>query len=186
MKSFKIAGSVMVILVLFLAGCTGQSIPTQPPAAQGVNNTPSTTTVPQQEATSEDTGSTPSAPDVLQQETTSSDLVRTDAQGAVTFEVNPVNLDSPGDTLVFDVTMDTHSIDLSMDLAALATLTTDNGQTVQGTQWDAPRGGHHVEGNLIFPATSDGKPLLEGAKELTLTIKDVDAPARVFTWQITR
>jgi hypothetical protein len=71
-----------------------------------------------------------------------------------------------------------------MDLATLATLATDTGITVQATTWDAPRGGHHVEGKLIFPATKDDKPILEGATKLTLTIVDVDAPSRVFEWEL--
>jgi hypothetical protein len=80
--------------------------------------------------------------------------------------------------------MDTHSIDLSMDLAALATLTTDNGQSVQATVWDAPLGGHHVSGTLSFPASVEGKAILDGASRPTLIIKDVDASERVFTWDL--
>ena len=71
-----------------------------------------------------------------------------------------------------------------MDLANLATLTTDSGRTVQATLWDAPRGGHHVSGTLSFPASVDGKALLDGVTKLTLTIKDVDAPQRAFTWDL--
>lgn len=78
----------------------------------------------------------------------------------------------------------THSIDLSMDLATQSTLTTDTGVTVQATLWDAPLGGHHVEGKLIFPATKDGKSILEGATRLTLTILNVDAPTRIFEWEL--
>lgn len=57
--------------------------------------------------------------------TASVELTRTDEQGAVVIEVTPLNLDSATDTLEFDVSMNTHSVDLSMDLAQLATLTTD-------------------------------------------------------------
>ncbi len=112
------------------------------------------------------------------------DLTRTDQQGAITASVTPLNLDNPSDQLEFDVTLETHSIDLSMDLATLATLTTDTGVTVQATLWDAPRGGHHVEGKLVFPATKDGKSILDGAGKLTLTITNVDAPSRVFEWEL--
>jgi len=112
----------------------------------------------------------------------SADLTRSDQQGAVTVEVTPLNLDNPSDQLEFDVVLETHSVDLIMDLATLGTLTTDTGMTVQPTVWDAPRGGHHVEGKLIFPAMQDGKSILEGASQLTLTITDVDAPSRVFEW----
>jgi hypothetical protein len=112
------------------------------------------------------------------------ELTRSDGQGSVTVEVTPLNLDTSADVLEFDVVMDTHSVDLSMDLVTLATLTTDTGITLQATTWDAPRGGHHVEGKLVFPAMKDGKSILEGADKLTLTITNVDAPARVFEWQL--
>lgn len=117
-------------------------------------------------------------------QTDTDDLTRTDSQGAVTVEVTPLNLDNPSGRLEFDVVMDTHSVDLNMDLAPLATLTTDTGITVQATLWDAPRGGHHVAGKLIFPATNDGMAILDGAGKLTLTIVSVDAPSRVFEWDL--
>ncbi len=77
--------------------------------------------------------------------------------------------------------MNTHSVNLSMDLASLSTLTSDTGLSVQGSNWDAQPGGHHVSGKLIFPASVDGKLILQGAKKVTLTVKDVDAPQRIFT-----
>lgn len=108
----------------------------------------------------------------------------TDNQGAVTVFVKPLDLDISQDKLSFEVSLDTHSVDLSMDLAALATLAADNGQSVQAAVWDAPLGGHHVSGTLSFPANVEGKAILEGASKLTLIIKDVDAPERVFTWDL--
>lgn len=110
--------------------------------------------------------------------------MRIDQQGAIIIEITPLNLDSPADTLEFDVVLTTHSIDLSMDLATLATLTTDTGISVEATLWDAPRGGHHVEGKLVFPATKDGRSILKGATKLTLTIINVDAPTRIFEWEL--
>ena len=113
-----------------------------------------------------------------------SELARLDEQGAVVFEVTPLNLGTPADTLEFQVSMNTHSVDLSMDLAVLSTLSTDTGVSVQASKWDAIPGGHHVSGTLIFPAAPDGKSILEGASKLTLTIADVDAPSRVFDWEL--
>ena len=124
------------------------------------------------------------APSAENDASSSMDLTRSDGQGEVTVQVTPLNLDAPAETLDFDIVMDTHSVDLSMDLATLATLTTDTGATVQATLWDAPRGGHHVEGNLIFPAKIDGRTILDDASQLTLTITNVDAPSRVFEWTI--
>lgn len=114
----------------------------------------------------------------------SSELARLDEQGAVVFEVTPLNLDTPADTLEFEVAMNTHSVDLSMDLTVLSTLSTDTGVSLQASKWDAIPGGHHVSGTLIFPSGQDGKSILEGASKLTLTIANVDAPSRVFEWEL--
>jgi hypothetical protein len=108
----------------------------------------------------------------------------TDSQGTVAVTVKPLDLGSQAEKLTFEVALETHSVDLSMDLAALATLTTDTGLTVQADVWDAPRGGHHVSGKLSFPSSVDGKAILDGASKLTLTIKDVDAPQRTFAWDL--
>jgi hypothetical protein len=113
------------------------------------------------------------------------DLSKSDGQGAVTVKVILLNLDELGDALVFDVSMNTHSVDLSMDLAQLTVLTTDTGKTIQPLKWDGQKGGHHVEGKLSFSTTLDGKDLFDGTRTITITIKDVDAPARIFTWQLT-
>jgi hypothetical protein len=112
------------------------------------------------------------------------DMTRMDEQGAVTFAVTPLNLGTPADTLDFDVSMNTHSVDLNMDLAQLATLSTDAGLTVQASEWDATPGGHHVSGKLIFPSMQDTKSLLKGASKLTLTIINVDTTSRIFEWEL--
>ena len=109
---------------------------------------------------------------------------RTDSQGAVVVEITPVDLKTSGDTLVFNVSLNTHSVDLSMDLAATATLATDTGRSVNALSWEAPKGGHHVTGTLTFPASAGGARLLAGALKLTLSIKDLNAPERAFTWDL--
>ncbi|OGO65145.1 MAG: hypothetical protein A2029_16915 [Chloroflexi bacterium RBG_19FT_COMBO_47_9] len=125
-----------------------------------------------------------SLPTSSQSQTGHDDLARTDNQGAVTINVQPLNLDSPGDSLNFEVSMNTHSVDLSMDLATLATLTTDNGNSVQGISWDGPRRGHHVSGTLSFPSSIAGIPILDGAIKLTMMISNIDVPERIFTWDL--
>lgn len=109
---------------------------------------------------------------------------RIDEQGAVVVSVTPLNLVSPGATLDFEVTLETHSVDLSMNLAELASLTADNGLTVISSSWDGPQGGHHVVGTLSFPAEANGELLLTDASSLTLTINNVDAPERIFSWEL--
>ena len=185
MKNIQTLCFLFIVLGLLLTACTGKAVSTQTPTNIA---TPGGCATPESGATStckKDPTNPPSATSAPQQNTSPDDLARTDSQGAVDFEVKPLNLGNPASDLIFDVSMNTHSVDLSMNLASLATLTTDTGVTVQGTHWDGAKGGHHVEGKLSFPATYDGKPLLKGAKELTLTIKNVDAPIRIFNWQLT-
>lgn len=118
--------------------------------------------------------------------TAASGLTRSDAQGAVSFEVTPLDLVAPADTLDFAVAMSTHSVDLSWDLAQQATLSTDTGLQVTGSAWPISSG-HHVEGTLSFPTrTADGRELLAGARALTLTLRDTDVPIRTFVWDVTR
>jgi hypothetical protein len=107
-----------------------------------------------------------------------------DEQGAVVVEATPLNLNMQDNTLEFEIVLDTHSVDLSMDLAQLATLTTDAGLTINATKWDAPRGGHHVSGKLLFPSMMDGKTILDGATNITVQIRDVDASLREFVWRV--
>jgi hypothetical protein len=164
MKRFVLP--ILLMLSLLLAACSPLQI-------NGDKTVP--TTVP----ASNDTNTSPASDG---QET--SELTRTDEQGAVTFEVTPLNLSEAADALEFDVSMNTHSVDLSMDLAQFATLTTDTGLTIQASKWDATPGGHHVPGKLIFPATQDGKSVLEGVDRLTLTVVNVDVPTRVFEWSL--
>ncbi|MBI2765930.1 MAG: hypothetical protein HYX53_08480 [Chloroflexi bacterium] len=92
--------------------------------------------------------------------------------------------DGPASGPVFKVVMDTHSVDLDgFDLSKLAALRTDGGVEVAPTGWDAPKGGHHREGALTFPATVDGRPLLgETVRGITIVLKDVAAPERSFQW----
>lgn len=115
---------------------------------------------------------------------TGEDLTRTDSQGAVEVDITPSNLTDPGDSLDFEVGLNTHSVNLNMDIAKLATLKTDTGLSVRASSWNGENGGHHVSGTLTFPAQVNGIRLTEGVKVLTLVIQNVDAPERTFTWQI--
>ncbi len=112
------------------------------------------------------------------------DLVRVDQQDAVIVEVTLLDLSEASASLDFEVALNTHSVNLSMDLAALSTLSTDNGLTIAATRWDGPRGGHHVRGTLSFLINPDDKSSLAGAHRLTLTVRDLGAPTRIFEWDL--
>ncbi len=113
------------------------------------------------------------------------DLWRVDRQGAVEVAVQPFEVsDERGGTILFEVSMNTHSVDLSMDLSALSTLSSDLGDTIHALSWTGGSG-HHVGGYLSFPLfTPEGTPLLDGSQKLVLTIESVDAQQRVFEWDL--
>ncbi|HEX5942606.1 MAG TPA: hypothetical protein VFY66_10025 [Anaerolineales bacterium] len=168
--------SVFSLLMLFLiVACA----PSQP-----VTEQPTSAASPALNIASTPTDDPALLPTLIPNSNGNGELTRNDEQGAVVFEVTPLNLGAPADTLEFDVAMNTHSVDLAMDLAELSTLSTDTGVTVQASKWDAVPGGHHVEGTLIFPSVQDGMSILGGASKLRLTIVDVDVPSRVFEWEL--
>lgn len=167
-----------ISLVFILSACAGFSAAAAPyttPANPSATLTPTTIQT--------DLPPTPTVQKALPLPTNSPkvaappDLTRTDSQGQVTVTVVPISLVNLGEPLIFDVSMSTHSVDLSMDLSKLARITADNGKTAQAVKWDGPRGGHHVQGKLSFSASE-----FSGAKKLALTIDNVDVPIRVFTW----
>jgi hypothetical protein len=164
-------------LAVILTACSGGISDTPEAAAKAMEESPSVVEniQPKQQ---EIESSLPSFPNLWVEE-----IPRMDDQGAVEVEIVPLNPNNPGHTLDFRVALNTHSVDLSMDLAALATLETDTGINVQASLWDAPLGGHHVSGILSFPSGVDGKAVLADASKMTIKLADVDAPERVFVWE---
>jgi hypothetical protein len=89
---------------------------------------------------------------------------------------------------VFTVAMNTHAVNLdSYDLRQLAVLRTDQGLSIQPSEWNAPAGGHHRTGTLIFPATTTSGASVIGPKTRTMTllIRNVSSiPERSFRWTL--
>lgn len=140
----------------------------------------STTSNPTKEAIAED-----SVQDIPNPQPVAQDLARSDSQGAVDVVVLPLNLlKSESGSIEFEVRMNTHSVDLSMDLASLSFLETDQGAVWPAHSWTGGSG-HHVTGILTFPVeASNGMDAFETASRIILTIRDVDAPERRFQWDL--
>jgi len=122
-------------------------------------------------------GQTPSPALVSQAPT----QVRSSSEGAVTIDVGWD--DKKATQLEFSVVMNTHSVDLDQyDLGKLTVLQDDSGNKYQPLSWQAPAGGHHRSGMLIFPlpdSVRQGK-----AKYFEIVIRDVDSiKERVFRWE---
>ncbi|MBI4307323.1 MAG: hypothetical protein HY684_00760 [Chloroflexi bacterium] len=115
---------------------------------------------------------------------------RTSKQGPVTIEARLASPHPAGDTgpIRFSLILDTHSVDLDViDLAASATLQDDRGRSVAALRWEAPRGGHHVQGALTFPgALPDGSALHHPAiKSLEIVVTNVgNVSERRLVWDL--
>jgi hypothetical protein len=173
--------TAVIIAVFTLAACRSERI-LEPEVELPAESTPTLSQegAPTVESNFTDPDIKPSDPNTSEW---GEDLSQVDSQGAVEVKVTPVNLDDPGNTIDFEISLDTHSVDLSMDLAEIAQLITDTGRSVSAVLWDAPMGGHHVGGILSFPTAVDGGQLLDGANEIQLVFSNLEVPERIFIWQ---
>ena len=150
--------SLVLLLGLILAACSGPTASTPAPAASSSSSAASVNAAP-----------------------ASDDLTQTKDEASVTVAVTPLNLNNTSaTTLDFKVALNTHSVDLSYDYQAIATLSSDAGEKVQAVKWDGPTsGGHHVGGTLSFPAIKNR------GQTLTLTLRGIaNVPERTFTWKV--
>ncbi|MEO8287075.1 MAG: hypothetical protein ABI670_11645 [Chloroflexota bacterium] len=89
---------------------------------------------------------------------------------------------------VFDVAMDTHSVNLDpYDLSQMVVLHTNDGRESAVLKWDAAEGGHHRNGNLVFSDLAlDGKPFVTAdTRSIELVIYDLSGVStRSFTWDL--
>jgi hypothetical protein len=104
---------------------------------------------------------------------------KSDNQKRVKVKVIPVEF-RYGELVQFEITFNTHSVDLSFDPASIATLEFGHGVIVRPDKWDgAAAGGHHRSGTLVFDA------IPKDAKTLKLILRDVaGVPERIFIWDL--
>jgi hypothetical protein len=105
---------------------------------------------------------------------------RTSSAAGVTVKVTPKDVAPGAATWAFAVVLDTHSKDLSDDLAKNAVLRDAQGGRHAPLAWEgAPPGGHHREGLLRFKALGPAP----GAFELRISRPGESAP-RSFRWTL--
>lgn len=100
---------------------------------------------------------------------------RTFEAGEVTVKLTPDRIDAEGAT--FDVVLDTHSVELDLDVAAHARLVVDGTPWTGATWTGAGPGGHHREGSLRFTAAGASAGTVE------LVIDGLPAPVRA-AWNL--
>ena len=92
---------------------------------------------------------------------------RTTTVGEVEVTITPSRIDAAGAD--FDIVLDTHSVDLDLDVAGGATLNVDDEPWVQPIWEGSGAGSHHLEGTLTFtaagPAAGDAVLTLDGLDE---------------------
>lgn len=110
----------------------------------------------------------------LQKQTT---LLKQTSEGTVTVAATPKAL-TKGARAVFEIQFNTHSVELDYDIAKIAFITDDVGNTLKPISWTGEKGGHHLSGILTFP------PISQDAKSIILSIPQIDNSDRVFTWNL--
>ena len=100
--------------------------------------------------------------------------------GGVTVTVTPAKLVAGAKTWDFSIVLDTHTQDLSDDLAGSAVLVDDRGNEFKALAWDgAAPGGHHRSGVLKFNAIEPRPQALE----LRIS-RPGEAKPRTFRWRL--
>lgn len=104
---------------------------------------------------------------------------KTSRAKGVRVEVRPLQL-LTGQPAKFELRLNTHSVELNQDLAAVSVLRDNEGRSYRPTKWEgSPAGGHHRSGTLIFP-NLEGTP-----KSVALIVKKVaGVPERIFNWKM--
>ena len=116
----------------------------------------------------------------LAQTSADATATRSSSDQGVTVKVTPKLIGSTDERWEFAIVLDSHSAELSDDLTQSASLTTNDGRTLQPVSWTgAPAGGHHREGVLAFEIPAP-RP---GTIELRIARQGESAP-RTFRWQL--
>lgn len=108
-------------------------------------------------------------------------MVKSSDGGAVTIDVEWHGEEN--NSLVFYVTMNTHSVDLDQyDLGELTVLYDSEGTEYSGALWESAPGGHHRQGILHFPLPNS---LSQGKTEyIEIVIRDVAGiKERAMKWE---
>ncbi|MFZ5425117.1 MAG: hypothetical protein ACOZAO_04950 [Patescibacteria group bacterium] len=92
--------------------------------------------------------------------------------GAVNVQVTPLS------TSNFEITLNTHSVELDFDLKKIITLTDNEGNEYQPVSWSGDRGGHHLSGELQFSTMNPQ------ATTIFLTITEIEGEVLKFEWAL--
>lgn len=99
------------------------------------------------------------------------------SMGEVEVEVTPAIME-PGSNMVFDVTLNTHSVDLSYDYTTIIRVEDDKGNVYKTIGWSGGEGGHHLRGQIEL------EPVSIEAKKIMLIVDGIDSQKEIFEWRL--
>ena len=104
---------------------------------------------------------------------------QTSDKNMVRVDVKPVQL-TAGEKVIFQVSLNTHSVDLIYDMEEACILQDNEGRVYKVSKWKGSSpGGHHRRGTLEFPKL-EGNP-----RSIKLIMKGIaEVPERSFEWKI--
>ena len=102
--------------------------------------------------------------------------------GMVNVRVTPLDVSADASAWRFEVVLDTHTVELNHDMAAIAALIDAAGREQKPIGWEGDRpGGHHRKGVLTV------RPLDPAPATLTVKLRQVaPVPERTFTGMLAR
>jgi hypothetical protein len=109
-------------------------------------------------------------------------LVQSNTGGSVTIDVEWIKTED--NLLIFDVAMNTHSVDLDQyDIGQLAILRDNTGKEYHPVTWDSAPGGHHRSGTLYFPIPDSVNQ--RSTSYIEIVIQDIAGiKERVLKWEL--
>ncbi len=103
---------------------------------------------------------------------------KTDSQSSVTIEVTPKSIGADKQENIFELSLNTHSVDLNYDFQKVIILKDNLGNKYEALEWTGGEGGHHMDGEIIFPGIN------KNAKIIEMEIDGVGGVKRSFKWNI--
>ncbi len=90
--------------------------------------------------------------------------------GEVSVEVTPLS------STEYEVAFNTHSVDLDFDFMEIIKLKDDLGNVYDAETWSGERGGHHLQGTIVFPKIKDQ------VNSVIIIISGVEGAVLSFEW----
>ena len=105
---------------------------------------------------------------------------QTNNEGGVAIVVRPQSIKENAASWNFEISLDTHSVELNEDLVEASVLIDKNGKEYQPVEWEGDSaGGHHRSGVLKFA------PISPWPKMIELKIRGVNGiEQRIFRWNL--